>query len=128
MSVVVVNFVTIAADLQAGAPGVGLLAGVDSRWLAAPLGAGSGRAAAGQPVRPGGGGAAAPDAGVRRFRRGGAGASGLAPPAHRQPGPGRGRVLVSLTGTLTLESLLGAMISAIRRGQQLLPVVIGHLH
>ena len=42
--------------------------------------------------------------------------------------PGRGRVLVSLTGTLTLESLLGAMISAIRRGQQLLRVVIGHLH
>ena len=39
MSVVVVNVVTIAADLQAGAPGVGLLAGVDSRWLAAPLGA-----------------------------------------------------------------------------------------
>jgi len=38
MSVVVVNVVTIAADLQAGAPGVGLLAGVDSRWLAAPLG------------------------------------------------------------------------------------------
>ena len=39
VSVVVVNVVTIAADLQAGAAGVGLLAGVDSRWLAAPLGA-----------------------------------------------------------------------------------------
>jgi hypothetical protein len=39
----------------------------------------------------------------------------------------RGRVLVSLTDTLTLESLLGAVISAIRRGQQLLRVVIGHL-
>jgi Natural resistance-associated macrophage protein len=39
VSVVVVNLVTIAADLQAGAAGVGLLAGVDSRWLAAPLGA-----------------------------------------------------------------------------------------
>ena len=41
--------------------------------------------------------------------------------------PGRGRVLVGLTGTLTLESLLGAVSSAIRRGQQLLRVVIGHL-
>jgi len=39
----------------------------------------------------------------------------------------RGRVLVSPTGTLTPESLLGAVISAIRRGQQLLRVVIGHL-
>ena len=39
----------------------------------------------------------------------------------------RSRVLVSLTGTLTPESLLGAVISAIRRGQQLLRVVIGHL-
>jgi Mn2+/Fe2+ NRAMP family transporter len=39
VSVVVVNVVTIAADLQAGAAGVGLLAGVDSRWLVAPLGA-----------------------------------------------------------------------------------------
>ena len=38
VSVVVVNLVTIAADLQAGAAGVGLLAGVDSRWLVAPLG------------------------------------------------------------------------------------------
>jgi hypothetical protein len=36
-------------------------------------------------------------------------------------------VLVSQTGTLTLEGLLGAVISAIRRGQQLLRVVIGHL-
>jgi len=35
--------------------------------------------------------------------------------------------LVSLTGTLTLESLLGVVISAIRRGHQLLCVVIGHL-
>ena len=40
VSVVVVNVVTIAADLQAGAaPASGVLAGVDSRWLAAPLGA-----------------------------------------------------------------------------------------
>ncbi len=38
VSVVVVNVVTIAADLQAGAAGVGLLAGVDSRWLVVPLG------------------------------------------------------------------------------------------
>jgi Mn2+/Fe2+ NRAMP family transporter len=40
VSVVVVNVVTIAADLQAGAAGVGLLAGVDSRWLVVPLGLG----------------------------------------------------------------------------------------
>jgi Mn2+/Fe2+ NRAMP family transporter len=39
VSVVVVNLVTIAADLQAGAAGIGLLAGVDFRWLVAPLGA-----------------------------------------------------------------------------------------
>ena len=39
VSVVAVNLVTIAADLQAGATGVGLLAGVDPRWLVAPLGA-----------------------------------------------------------------------------------------
>lgn len=38
-SVVVVNLITIAADLQAGAAGIGLLAGVDYRWLVAPLGA-----------------------------------------------------------------------------------------
>jgi Mn2+/Fe2+ NRAMP family transporter len=38
-SVVVVNLVTIAADLQAGAAGIGLLAGVGSRWLVVPLGA-----------------------------------------------------------------------------------------
>ena len=38
-SVVVVNVVTIAADLQAGAAGIGLLAGVDFRWLVLPLGA-----------------------------------------------------------------------------------------
>jgi len=38
VSVVIVNVVTIAADLQAGAAGIGLLAGVDSRWLVAPLG------------------------------------------------------------------------------------------
>jgi Mn2+/Fe2+ NRAMP family transporter len=37
VSVVVVNVVTIAADLQAGAAGIGLLAGVDSRWLVVPL-------------------------------------------------------------------------------------------
>jgi Mn2+/Fe2+ NRAMP family transporter len=38
VSVVIVNVVTIAADLQAGAAGVGLLAGVDPRWLVLPLG------------------------------------------------------------------------------------------
>lgn len=37
-SVVIVNVVTIAADLQAGAAGIGILAGVDSRWLVLPLG------------------------------------------------------------------------------------------
>jgi Mn2+/Fe2+ NRAMP family transporter len=40
VSVVIVNLVTIAADLQAGAVGIGLLAGVDSRWLVLPLGLG----------------------------------------------------------------------------------------
>jgi Mn2+/Fe2+ NRAMP family transporter len=39
VSVVVVNLVTIAADLQAGAAGIALLTGIDSRWLVAPLGA-----------------------------------------------------------------------------------------
>ncbi|MBV9349952.1 MAG: divalent metal cation transporter, partial [Mycobacterium sp.] len=38
MSVLVVNMVTLVADLQAGAVGFGLLTGVDSRWLVAPLG------------------------------------------------------------------------------------------
>jgi Mn2+/Fe2+ NRAMP family transporter len=38
VSVVVVNVVTIAADLQAGAAGIGLLAGVDPRWPVLPLG------------------------------------------------------------------------------------------
>jgi Mn2+/Fe2+ NRAMP family transporter len=38
ISVVVVNVVTIAADLQAGAAGIGLLVGVDIRWLVLPLG------------------------------------------------------------------------------------------
>lgn len=38
VSVVVVNLVTIAADLMAGAAGIGLLGGVDFRWLVAPLG------------------------------------------------------------------------------------------
>ena len=38
VSVVVVNVVTIAADLQAGAAGIGLLAGVGFRWLVLPLG------------------------------------------------------------------------------------------
>ena len=38
VSVVLVNVVTIAADLQAGAAGIGLLAGVDPRWLVVPLG------------------------------------------------------------------------------------------
>ena len=39
LSVVAVNLVTIAADLQAGAAGIGLLAGINSRWLVVPLGA-----------------------------------------------------------------------------------------
>ncbi len=39
VSVLAVNLVTMTADLQAGAAGLGLLAGVDSRWLVAPLGA-----------------------------------------------------------------------------------------
>jgi Mn2+/Fe2+ NRAMP family transporter len=39
VSVVAVNLVTIAVDLQAGAAGLGLLTGVDPRWLVAPLGA-----------------------------------------------------------------------------------------
>lgn len=38
VSVVVVNLVTIAADLQAGAAGIGLLAGIGARWLVVPLG------------------------------------------------------------------------------------------
>jgi Mn2+/Fe2+ NRAMP family transporter len=38
LSVVVVNVVTIAADLQAGAAGIGLLAGIDPRWIVLPLG------------------------------------------------------------------------------------------
>jgi Mn2+/Fe2+ NRAMP family transporter len=38
VSVVVVNVVTIAADLQAAAVGLGLFAGVDSRWLVLPIG------------------------------------------------------------------------------------------
>ena len=40
VSVVVVNVVTIAADLQAGAAGIGLLAGINARWLVAPVGLG----------------------------------------------------------------------------------------
>jgi len=38
ISVVVVNVVTISADLQAGAAGIGLLAGIDPRWPVLPLG------------------------------------------------------------------------------------------
>lgn len=38
VSVVVVNLVTIAADLQAGAAGIGILAGVGPGWLILPLG------------------------------------------------------------------------------------------
>ena len=37
-SVLVVNLVTIAADLQAGAAGIGLLAGAGSGWFVLPLG------------------------------------------------------------------------------------------
>jgi Mn2+/Fe2+ NRAMP family transporter len=39
VSVVAVNVITIAADLQAGAAGIGLLAGINFRWLVLPLGA-----------------------------------------------------------------------------------------
>jgi Mn2+/Fe2+ NRAMP family transporter len=39
VSVVVVNVVTIAADVQAGAAGIGLLAGIDFRWVVLPLAA-----------------------------------------------------------------------------------------
>ncbi len=38
VSVITVNVVTIAADLQAGAAGIGLLAGVSYRWTVLPLG------------------------------------------------------------------------------------------
>lgn len=38
VSVILVNLVTIAADLQAGAAGIGVLAGVGSRWIILPLG------------------------------------------------------------------------------------------
>jgi Mn2+/Fe2+ NRAMP family transporter len=37
VSVVVVNVVTIAADVQAGAAGIGLLADIDFRWIVLPL-------------------------------------------------------------------------------------------
>ncbi len=37
-SVVLVNLVTIAADLQAGAAGIGLLAGIESSWIVLALG------------------------------------------------------------------------------------------
>lgn len=37
-SVVVVNVVTIVADLEAGAAGIGLLGGFDPRWVVLPLG------------------------------------------------------------------------------------------
>jgi NRAMP (natural resistance-associated macrophage protein)-like metal ion transporter len=38
VSVVLVNLVTIAADLQAGAAGIGLLAGIGAKWVVLPLG------------------------------------------------------------------------------------------
>lgn len=38
LSVVAVNLITIAADFQAGAAGVGVLTGIDFRWLVVPLG------------------------------------------------------------------------------------------
>jgi len=38
VSVVLVNLVTIAADLQAGAAGIGILAGVGSGWVILPFG------------------------------------------------------------------------------------------
>jgi len=40
ISVVAVNLITIAADLQAGATGIGLLVGADPRWIILPLGLG----------------------------------------------------------------------------------------
>jgi Mn2+/Fe2+ NRAMP family transporter len=40
LSVVVVNVVTIAADLQAGSAAIGVLAGADPRWFVLPLGLG----------------------------------------------------------------------------------------
>jgi Mn2+/Fe2+ NRAMP family transporter len=40
VSVVLVNLVTTAADLMAGAAGIGQLVGLDYRWLVAPLGVG----------------------------------------------------------------------------------------
>jgi len=39
VSVLAVNLLTMAADLQAGAAGLGLLVGVDYRWLVVPFGA-----------------------------------------------------------------------------------------
>jgi Mn2+/Fe2+ NRAMP family transporter len=39
VSIVLVNLVTIAADLQAGAVGIGLLAGIGSNWFVLPLSA-----------------------------------------------------------------------------------------
>jgi Mn2+/Fe2+ NRAMP family transporter len=39
ISIVTVNLVTMAADLQAGAAGIGLLVGLDGRWLVVPLAA-----------------------------------------------------------------------------------------
>jgi Mn2+/Fe2+ NRAMP family transporter len=38
VSVILVNLLTIAADLQAGAAGIGILVGVGSRWIILPLG------------------------------------------------------------------------------------------
>jgi Mn2+/Fe2+ NRAMP family transporter len=38
VSVVLVNLVTIAADLQAGAAGIGVLVGINSGWIVLPLG------------------------------------------------------------------------------------------
>jgi Mn2+/Fe2+ NRAMP family transporter len=38
VSVVLVNLVTIAADLQAGAAGIGILFGIGTRWVILPLG------------------------------------------------------------------------------------------
>lgn len=38
LSMVIVNLVTIAADIQAGAAGIGILTGIGYRWLVLPLG------------------------------------------------------------------------------------------
>ena len=85
VSVVVVNLVTIAADLQAGAARHRAAGRRRFRWLAAPL-----RAALAELLLAGRYGQAVA---VLRYLMLGFAAFGVAavlahPPAHRQPGPG----------------------------------------